>query len=81
MHASSCVEKFAVDCGHCDHRRKVPRHEKLLENGGIIPRFLNLSSRWNEWSYSGPDRLNPGERVPCIHLIGVLLPPKICDFL
>jgi hypothetical protein len=45
-------------------------------SGGIAPRILELSTRWDEWSVSRPDFFTPRERAPITHWIGGCVGPS-----
>jgi hypothetical protein len=36
----------------------------------IDPHYLDLGTRWSEWSASRPCRFTPEERTPAIHWLG-----------
>jgi hypothetical protein len=55
----------------------VPRHEGVLESGGIAPRILNSTTDGGEWSALRPSRFTPWERAARTYWIGGILREEI----
>jgi hypothetical protein len=45
-------------------------------SGGIVPRILDLGTRWGEWLASHSGRFTPRERAPIMHWIGSWVGPR-----